>query len=143
MATVTAPPSLLFVRATTTPSSNKKKKTHSKQRALGNFGHFGQVVRKDMEFLKRGFNNGVAWANDACRIPQIAKKVDDLVWLRNLEDPQATSFSTPSWPEPWYPGTTPRKKNDFFFLLWGALIVHGYFVAKVGLGIFVVEHANG
>ncbi|KEH43526.1 AarF domain kinase [Medicago truncatula] len=103
MATVTAPPSLPFVRATTTPSS-KKKKNHSKQRALGNFGHFGQVVRKDMEFLKRGFNNGVAWANDAFRIPQIAKKVDDLVWLRNLEDPQATSFSTPSWPEPWYPG---------------------------------------
>lgn len=103
MATVTAPPSLPFVRATTTPSS-KKKKSQQKQRALGNFGHFGQVVRKDMEFLKRGFNNGVAWANDAFRIPQIAKKVDDLVWLRNLEDPQATSFSTPSWPEPWYPG---------------------------------------
>lgn len=98
MATVTAPPSLPFVRATTTPSSKKKKKNHS------NFGHFGQVVRKDMEFLKRGFNNGVEWANDAFRIPQIAKKVDDFVWLRNLENPQATSFSTPSWPEPWYPG---------------------------------------
>jgi aarF domain-containing kinase len=109
MATVTAPPSLPFVRATTTPSSKKKKKkNHS------NFGHFGQVVRKDMEFLKRGFNNGVEWANDAFRIPQIAKKVDDFVWLRNLENPQATSFSTPSWPEPWYPGIIPRKKIEFF-----------------------------
>lgn len=104
MATVTAPSSLPFIRAATTSSSKKKKKNHQKQRALGNFGHFGQVVRKDMDFLKRGFNNGVAWANDAFRIPQIAKKIDDLVWLRNLEDPVATSFSTPTWPEPWYPG---------------------------------------
>ncbi|KAK2404138.1 protein ACTIVITY OF BC1 COMPLEX KINASE 3, chloroplastic [Trifolium repens] len=105
MATVTAPPSSLpFIRAATTSSSKKKKKNHQKQRALGNFGHFGQVVRKDMDFLKRGFNNGVAWASDAFRIPQIAKKIDDLVWLRNLEDPVATSFSTPTWPEPWYPG---------------------------------------
>lgn len=103
-ANVTAPPLLFFVRSSTAPSSKKNKKYHHQQRALGNFGHFGQVVRKDMEFLKRGFNNGVSWANDAFRIPRIAKKIDDLVWLRNLEDPHATSFSTPSWPEPWYPG---------------------------------------
>ncbi|CAK8573194.1 unnamed protein product [Lathyrus sativus] len=103
MATLTAPPLLPFARTATT-SSTKKKKNHQKQRALGNFGHFGQVVRKDMDFLKRGFNNGVAWANDAFRIPQITKKIDEIVWLRNLEDPIASNFSTPSWPEPWYPG---------------------------------------
>jgi aarF domain-containing kinase len=121
MATVTAPPSSLpFIRAATTSSSKKKKKNHQKQRALGNFGHFGQVVRKDMDFLKRGFNNGVAWANDAFRIPQIAKKIDDLVWLRNLEDPVATSFSTPTWPEPWYPGKIGTKK--LVFCLWVVVI---------------------
>jgi len=138
MATVTAPPSLPFVRATTSPSSNNKKKNHQKQRALGNFGHFGQVVRKDMEFLKRGFNNGVAWANDAFRIPQIAKKVDDLVWLRNLEDPQATSFSTPSWPEPWYPGTIPREKLNFLIMgcayTWLICCESGF--GEMGIGYF-------
>ncbi|XP_058770011.1 uncharacterized protein LOC131643727 [Vicia villosa] len=103
MATVTAPPLFPFAM-TATSSGKKKKKNHQKQRALGNFGHFGQVVRKDMDFLKRGFNNGVAWANEAFRIPQITKKIDEVVWLRNLEDPLASNFSNPSWPEPWYPG---------------------------------------
>ncbi|KAL5069538.1 hypothetical protein RYX36_020425 [Vicia faba] len=104
MATLTAPPLLPFARTATTSSTKKKKKNHQKQRALGNFGQFGQVLRKDMDFLKRGFNNGVAWANDAFRIPQITKKIDHVVWLRNLEDPHASEFSNPSWPEPWYPG---------------------------------------
>ncbi|KAJ1406418.1 UbiB domain, partial [Sesbania bispinosa] len=105
MATVIAPSPLLSVRGAATSSSrspqNKKQK---QQRALGNFSHLAQVVRKDMQFLKRGIDNGVAWANETFRIPQVAKKIDDLVWLRNLEDPLATSFSAPSWPQPWYPG---------------------------------------
>ncbi|KAL5069537.1 hypothetical protein RYX36_020424 [Vicia faba] len=101
MATLTAPPLLPFARTATTSSTKKKKKNHQKQRTLGNFGQFGQVLRKDMDFLKRGFNNGVAWANDAFRIPQIKKKIDHVVWLRNLEDPHASEFSNPSWPEPW------------------------------------------
>lgn len=81
---------------------------------MGNFGHFADVVRKDMGFIKRGIDKGVAWANDAFRIPQLAKKVDDLVWLRNLEDPlAATSYSAPSWPQPWYPGGNTNKKCFF------------------------------
>jgi hypothetical protein len=89
-----------------------------------------------MDFLKRGFNNGVAWANDAFRIPQIAKKIDDLVWLRNLEDPVATSFSTPTWPEPWYPGKIGRKKNGFLLMGCGyiCLICCEIGFSEMGIG---------
>lgn len=120
MATViTPPPPLLFVRAATVSSRNtraqSKRKQQKQHRAVGNFGHFADVVRKDMGFIKRGIDKGVAWANDAFRIPQLAKKVDDLVWLRNLEDPlAATSYSAPSWPQPWYPGGNTNKKCFFF-----------------------------
>ncbi|KAK7279667.1 hypothetical protein RJT34_24723 [Clitoria ternatea] len=109
MATVLAPP-FLSVRASTPsprrPQSKRKPppKQQQQQRAFGNLTHFADVVRKDVEFLKRGFDNGVAWANETFRIPQVAKKIDDVVWLRNLEDPHAPTCSPPSWPQPWYPG---------------------------------------
>ncbi|MBA0881666.1 hypothetical protein Goshw_026700 [Gossypium schwendimanii] len=74
------------------------------QAFLGNFSHFGDVVRRDMNFLKKGVQRGVEWANETFRIPQAKKAVDDVVWLRNLEDP---NFSPPAqpllWPQPYYP----------------------------------------
>ncbi|PPD84433.1 hypothetical protein GOBAR_DD18630 [Gossypium barbadense] len=58
----------------------------------------------DMDFLKKGVQRGVEWANETFRIPQAKKAVDDVVWLRNLEDP---NFSPPAqpplWPQPCYP----------------------------------------
>lgn len=71
---------------------------------MANWGHFGDVVRKDVEFIKVGLNRGIRWANDAFRIPQVSKTVDDLLWLRNIEDPQAVNLPTPSPPQPSYPG---------------------------------------
>nr|XP_029145126.1 uncharacterized protein LOC112712589 isoform X2 [Arachis hypogaea] len=122
MAAVIAPPlqppssppisSLLSVRATASsglvPHNNHKKQKHHKKKpgAFGNFSHFANVVRKDVDFLKRGIDSGVTWAFEAFRIPQVAKKIDDIVWLRHLEDPLAPSYSSPSWPQPWYPGLT-------------------------------------
>ncbi|KAG4181119.1 hypothetical protein ERO13_A10G206900v2 [Gossypium hirsutum] len=74
------------------------------QAFFGNFSHFGDVVRRDMNFLKKGVQRGVEWANETFRIPQVKKAVDDVVWLRNLEDP---NFSPPAqppvWPQPYYP----------------------------------------
>lgn len=74
------------------------------QAFFGNFSHFGDVVRRDMDFLKKGVQRGVEWANETFRIPQAKKAVDDVVWLRNLEDP---NFSPPAqpplWPQPCYP----------------------------------------
>ncbi|MBA0576062.1 hypothetical protein Golob_024955 [Gossypium lobatum] len=74
------------------------------QAFFGNFSHFGDVVRRDMNFLKKGVQRGVDWANETFRIPQAKKAVDDVVWLRNLEDP---NFSPPAqpllWPQPYYP----------------------------------------
>ncbi|TYI62468.1 hypothetical protein E1A91_D10G246300v1 [Gossypium mustelinum] len=74
------------------------------QAFFANFSHFGDVVRRDMDFLKKGVQRGVEWANETFRIPQAKKAVDDVVWLRNLEDP---NFSPPAqpplWPQPCYP----------------------------------------
>ncbi|XP_061368240.1 uncharacterized protein LOC133311243 [Gastrolobium bilobum] len=61
------------------------------------------MVRKNMEFLKRGFDNGVVWANEALCFPLVAKKINDFFWLHDLEDPLAPPFSASSWPHPWYP----------------------------------------
>ena len=124
MATVIALPSppisaLFSVRATASlrvPQNNSNHNNENKQKqkkkpgAFGNFSHFAHVVRKDVEFVKRGIDSGVAWATEAFRIPQVAKRIDDLLWLRDLEDPLAPPYSAPSWPQPWYSGTKGRGK---------------------------------
>ncbi|XVF83255.1 hypothetical protein PTKIN_Ptkin16aG0472000 [Pterospermum kingtungense] len=72
--------------------------------AFGNFSHFGDVVRRDMEFLKKGVKRGAEWANQTFRIPQVKKTLDDVVWLRNFEDPQfSPPAESPMWPQPYYP----------------------------------------
>lgn len=97
-------PAAATVRSKTTPDKGKR-------RAVGDFGHFGCAVRRDVEFLKKGVSKGLEWAHKAFRIPEVSKAVDDVVWLRNLEDPNASPEPPRSWPRPSYPGTT------FFF--WG------------------------
>ncbi|TQD97343.1 hypothetical protein C1H46_017045 [Malus baccata] len=86
--------------AKTTPKSKRERQGGA---AVGDFGHLGQVVRKDVEFLKRGIGKGIEWANKAFRIPEVSKAVDDVMWLRNLEDPDAPPSPAPSWPQPAYP----------------------------------------
>ncbi|KAF8395210.1 hypothetical protein HHK36_019153 [Tetracentron sinense] len=73
------------------------------RRSVVNLGHFSQVVRKDMEFLKKGFNKGFNWANEALHLPQLSKTFDHLLWLRHLEDPHSTPGPPSSWPQPSYP----------------------------------------
>ncbi|THG07462.1 hypothetical protein TEA_003470 [Camellia sinensis var. sinensis] len=85
-------------------STMKKKRMERRQdRVVGSLGHLVQVVRKDVEFFKNRISNGVDWANRALRIPQLSKALDDVIWLRNLEDPHAPPFTPPSWPQPYYP----------------------------------------
>ncbi|CAN1798516.1 Uncharacterized protein sll0005 [Linum perenne] len=72
-------------------------------KAVGNFSHFGEVVRKDFAFLKKGIGKGFDWASDVFKLPQVAKAVDDVVWMRNLEDPEATTMEKQTWPQPHYP----------------------------------------
>lgn len=74
-----------------------------KKRSIGNFEHLFGAVKKDWEFLRNGVGKGVQWANEALHVPKIVKTVDDAVWLRNLENPNASSFQPPCWPQPSYP----------------------------------------
>lgn len=69
-----------------------------------NFGHFRQVVSKDVEFIKSKVSRGLEWANEAFQVPKISKTIDDFVWMRPLEDASAPPFQFPSWPVPCYPG---------------------------------------
>ncbi|KAK6144790.1 hypothetical protein DH2020_021610 [Rehmannia glutinosa] len=81
-------------------SPNKKQKLSKNGGGLGNIV---EVVQKDVAFLKAGFSKGLRWANNAFRIPEVSKSVEYLIWLRNIEDPQASLFRFPSWPQPYYP----------------------------------------
>jgi aarF domain-containing kinase len=67
-------------------------------------GHLAEVVRKDVEFLKKGIGRGVEWANEVLHIPRVFKTLDDVLWLRNLEEPHAPPLEPRSWPQPFYPG---------------------------------------
>ncbi|CAA0825305.1 Protein kinase superfamily protein [Striga hermonthica] len=78
-------------------------KKQRRSRNGGGLGNVVEVVQKDVAFLKAGFSKGLRWANRAFRVPEVSKSVEDLIWLRNVEDPQAVSSRFPSWPEPYYP----------------------------------------
>ncbi|KAL9687802.1 hypothetical protein QQ045_032209 [Rhodiola kirilowii] len=66
-------------------------------------GHFRQVIRKDVDFLKGSVSKGIEWANGALRLPQVSRSISDLIWFRNVEDPSAAGLEPPSFPEFYYP----------------------------------------
>ncbi|PIN07456.1 putative unusual protein kinase [Handroanthus impetiginosus] len=91
----------------------------------GGLGNVVEVVQKDVEFIKAGFSKGLQWANRAFRVPEVSKKVEDLIWLRNVEDPNASFFQFPTWPQPYYPELS---GVDLFMADLKALEVYaGYF----------------
>ncbi|XP_041989687.1 uncharacterized protein LOC121741058 [Salvia splendens] len=61
-----------------------------------------EVVHKDVKFIGDGLSKGLEWANKAFRIPEASKTVEDFVWLRNVEDPQAAALRFPSWMLIWF-----------------------------------------
>ncbi|KAL3520688.1 hypothetical protein ACH5RR_018837 [Cinchona calisaya] len=84
----------------TKPIKNKQKLNDSG----GSVGNVLEVVKKDFEFVKKGFFKGVEWANRTLHIPKVVKSIDDFIWLRYVEDPLFVSpLRTPSWPQPYYP----------------------------------------
>ncbi|XP_052199023.1 uncharacterized protein LOC127806070 isoform X2 [Diospyros lotus] len=97
-----------FLGCSGRPSPRRKKNSTAQRQGgvIGNFGHLGNVVRKDLEFLKNGIGKAMEWANGAFRVPQLSKALDDVVWLRPLEDRRYSPPSPPlSWPSPspYYP----------------------------------------
>ncbi|XP_011084352.1 uncharacterized protein LOC105166623 [Sesamum indicum] len=107
------------------------KKNQKLSKSGGGLGNIVEVVQKDVEFLKAGFGKGLQWANKAFRIPEVSKSVEDLVWLRNVEDPQAKFSRFPSWPQPYYPELS---GTDLFLADLKALEVYVgyyYYLAKM------------
>lgn len=84
-----------------------------KGRVVGNLGHLGEVVRKDMDFLKKGIRRGLEWGNEALQVRRVSKTLDDLLWLRHLEEPQAPPLQPRPWPQPCYPGQASTSLSLF------------------------------
>ncbi|BBH09684.1 Protein kinase superfamily protein [Prunus dulcis] len=111
-----------MLRSTGSSKMTSKGKRARQGRALGDFGHLGQVVRKDVEFLKRGIGSGIQWANKAFRIPEVSKTLDDIVWLRNLEDPMrlhcqlllGLNLPIQVWSKPLPEVYDPESVGDYF-----------------------------
>ncbi|KAK4356035.1 hypothetical protein RND71_025006 [Anisodus tanguticus] len=80
----------------------KNSNTQRKKLERNAIGKVTEVVKKDAEFIKEGIGKGLQWANKTFRIPKLTKSLDDLIWLRHVEDPRASS-NAPSWPHPHYP----------------------------------------
>ncbi|KAG8390638.1 hypothetical protein BUALT_Bualt01G0104300 [Buddleja alternifolia] len=124
--------------AQTTPRIRKnhlnKSVDSNKQKLSKNGGAVGnivEVVQKDVAFLKIGVSKGLQWANRAFRIPEVSKSVEDLIWLRNVEDPQASCYRFPTWPQPYYPELS---GVDLFLADLKALEVHAsyiYYLSKM------------
>ncbi|PIA37417.1 hypothetical protein AQUCO_03000180v1 [Aquilegia coerulea] len=87
-----------------TRSSNKSTTTKrsNQSRRLVVVCNFGDIVRKDIEFMKKGFS----WASESLHLPKISRTFDDLLWLRHVENPKAAGLPSPSWPQPYYPALT-------------------------------------
>lgn len=83
------------------PERRKLRKTP----VIGDFSHFGEAVRRDFDFFKKRIRRGAEWVNETFRLPQVAKTVDNFVWLRHLEDPgfSPSPLEHQKWPEPYYP----------------------------------------
>ncbi|XP_022864649.1 uncharacterized protein LOC111384582 isoform X1 [Olea europaea var. sylvestris] len=122
------------VRRTHQDNTNKTNTSAGKQKLSYNGGpveNIVEVVQNDVLFLRTGINRGLQWANKAFRIPQFTKLVEDLVWLRNVEDPQASFLQFPSWPQPCYPQLS---GIDLFLADLKALDVYAsylYYLAKM------------
>lgn len=105
MAMVAAPTTTATVLSSARASKTTPKRERKLgARAFGDFGHLAWVVGKDVEFIKTGIGKGLKWAHKAFRVPEVSKAIDDVVWLRHLEDPNASPEPIPSWPQPSYPG---------------------------------------
>ncbi|XP_057784582.1 uncharacterized protein LOC131001949 [Salvia miltiorrhiza] len=121
-------PSAVLCHAGAPPRGRNNQLSKNDQKLRRNAGALGnvlEVVQKDVKFLGDGLSKGLEWANKAFRIPDLSKSVEDFVWLRNAEDPQAAALRFPSWPQPCYPELTGA---DLFLADLKAVEVYGWYL---------------
>ncbi|GJZ94775.1 hypothetical protein Tco_0666978 [Tanacetum coccineum] len=115
---------------------NKNKNSFSCRAVAGNnLGHFVQVVKKDVDFIKKNVTAGANWMSKVTRFPEISKKVDEFVWLRNFEDPNYDN--SPSWPQPYYPGVFGAKHlGACSVVIFNARLTQVALIYSLGMLIF-------
>ncbi|KAI3758073.1 hypothetical protein L6452_05620 [Arctium lappa] len=132
-AAVASIPASVIGSATQSSSRRTIKRRRNNCRAVaGNFGHFVQVVKKDVDFLKKNISAGINWTSGVIGFPEISKKVDEFVWLRNLEDPHySAQVQSPSWPQPYYPELSGLDLILADLKALEAYIVYYYYLSKM------------
>ncbi|RWR81487.1 hypothetical protein CKAN_01017300 [Cinnamomum micranthum f. kanehirae] len=80
-------------------SSSSPSSSSTRDRKNRRFTEFSKIVRKDKDFITQKLE----WAK-AVRFPALSKSLEDVFWLRRLEDPTAHSRPQIQWPQPSYPG---------------------------------------
>lgn len=93
----------IMASATQSSSLFKRRCSFSCRAVAGNLGHFVQVVKKDVDIIKKNVSAGANWMSKVTRFPEISKKVEEFIWLRNFEYPNYHNHE-PSWPNPYYQG---------------------------------------
>ncbi|KAK1432084.1 hypothetical protein QVD17_08974 [Tagetes erecta] len=111
------------------PATSKIKSSRSNCRAFAG-NNFFQIVKKDVEFLKKNISAGLNWSSKVIGMPEVSKKVDEVVWLRNLEDPHY-QYQSPSWPQPYYPELTGIDLMLADFKALEAYILYYYSMSKM------------
>ncbi|MCD7450643.1 hypothetical protein HAX54_007829, partial [Datura stramonium] len=83
---------------------NTQRQKQRQKLEKNSIGNVAEVLKKDVEFIKKGIGTGLQWSNKTFRIPKLTKSFDDFIWLRHVEDPRASSTvsDAPSWPQPHY-----------------------------------------
>nr|GEU67489.1 kinase superfamily protein isoform 1 [Tanacetum cinerariifolium] len=109
--------------------NNNKNSFSCRAVAGNNLGHFVQVVKKDVDFLKKNVTAGANWMSKVTRFPEISKKVDEFVWLRNFEDPNYDN--SPSWPQPYYPELSGTDLIMADIKAMEAYILYYYYLSKM------------
>lgn len=132
-AAVASIPASVLGCATQSSSRRAIKRHRNNCRAVaGNFGHFVQVVKKDVDFLKKNISAGINWTSGVLGFPEISKKVDEFVWLRNLEDPHyPAEVQSPSWPQPYYPELSGSDLILADLKALEAYIMYYYYLSKM------------
>ncbi|KAM7274292.1 hypothetical protein ACFE04_028956 [Oxalis oulophora] len=119
-----------------TTTYNKKKRRRKRSGGIGgggsvcNLNHFSEIVRRDVEFLKKGISKKMEWAN------QIPKAVEDVFWLRNLQNPNDNANAAPSircreFPQPYYPELSGVDLLMADIKALEAYITYYYYLSKI------------
>ncbi|GAV89069.1 APH domain-containing protein/ABC1 domain-containing protein [Cephalotus follicularis] len=127
----TVPISLLRPAGSSETTKKSRSRSRRREKQLSVSGHLGDVVRKDVEFLRKGIGRGIEWANETFHIPLVSRRLEDILWLRNLEEHDAVPVHPRSWPQPCYPELSSMDLLMADLKALEAYVSYFYYLSKI------------